>query len=112
MRRIVPLVGLIVLGLLLAAGAWIGAGLPPRSEIRALARRNPGKTALMLQREEEARRNGRRPRTVQTWVPLDRVSRHLIHAVLASEDQKFFGHEGVDWEAVEKSEGTREAAAP
>jgi monofunctional biosynthetic peptidoglycan transglycosylase len=103
MRRIVPVVGLTVLGLLLAAGAWIGAGLPPRSEIRALARRNPGKTALMLQREEEARRKGRRPRTDQTWVPLDRVSRHLIHAVLASEDQKFFGHEGVDWEAVEKS---------
>ena len=34
---------------------------------------------------------------------LGRVSRHLIHAVLASEDQKFFGHEGVDWEAIQES---------
>jgi monofunctional biosynthetic peptidoglycan transglycosylase len=31
------------------------------------------------------------------------VSRHLIHAVLASEDQGFFGHEGVDWKAIEES---------
>jgi monofunctional biosynthetic peptidoglycan transglycosylase len=40
---------------------------------------------------------------VQSWVPLSRVSRHLIHAVLASEDQGFFGHEGVDWKAIEDS---------
>ena len=36
-------------------------------------------------------------------MPLSRMSRHLVHAVLASEDQKFFGHEGVDWDAVEKA---------
>jgi monofunctional biosynthetic peptidoglycan transglycosylase len=36
-------------------------------------------------------------------VPLGRISRHLAHAVLASEDQNFFGHEGVDWEAIEKA---------
>ena len=57
----------------------------------------------MRQREDEARRAKRMPRTVQVWVPLSRVSRHLVHAVLAAEDQKFFGHEGVDWEAIEKA---------
>jgi len=57
----------------------------------------------MEQREEEARAKGRRARVVQSWVPLSRVSRHLIHAVLASEDQGFFGHEGVDWKAIEES---------
>jgi monofunctional biosynthetic peptidoglycan transglycosylase len=31
------------------------------------------------------------------------VSRNLIRAVLASEDQRFFGHDGVDWEAIQKS---------
>ena len=36
-------------------------------------------------------------------MPLVAVSRHLIHAVLASEDQKFFGHAGVDWEAIQES---------
>ena len=33
-----------------------------------------------------------------------------MHAVLASEDQKFFGHEGVDWDAVRESvEANRQA---
>jgi monofunctional biosynthetic peptidoglycan transglycosylase len=36
-------------------------------------------------------------------VPLARVSRHLIHGVVAAEDPNFFGHEGVDWDAVRES---------
>jgi monofunctional biosynthetic peptidoglycan transglycosylase len=89
---------LLLLGLALVA--WVWAGLPARSEVRALASRNPGKTRLMLQREEEARARKRAGRGRQSWVPLAAVSRHLIHAVLAAEDQKFFGHEGVDWRAI------------
>jgi monofunctional biosynthetic peptidoglycan transglycosylase len=42
-------------------------------------------------------------RSAQAWVPLAHVSRHLIHAVLASEDQTFFGHAGVDWKAIQES---------
>jgi monofunctional biosynthetic peptidoglycan transglycosylase len=84
------------------AAAWVVAGLPARGDVRALAKGSPGKTSVMRQREEEARRAGRAPRTQQAYVPLSRISKHLIHAVIASEDQKFFGHEGVDWEAVEK----------
>jgi monofunctional biosynthetic peptidoglycan transglycosylase len=57
----------------------------------------------MEQRAEEARAKGRKPRFSQAMVPLSRVSRHLIHAVIASEDQGFFGHEGVDWKAIEES---------
>ncbi len=83
--------------------AWAWAGLPARSEVRALDARNPGKTRLMLQREEEAREKGRSGRGRQSWVPLSAVSRHLIHAVLAAEDQKFFGHAGVDWRAIQDS---------
>ena len=71
--------------------------------MRALEERNPGKTRLMRQREQEARAKGRSARARQSWVPLARVSRHLIHAVLASEDQKFFGHAGVDWQAIQES---------
>jgi monofunctional glycosyltransferase len=88
---------------LLALAAWVWSGLPSRAEVRALAERTPGRTRLMLQREEEARRSGRVVRSRQTPVPLAAVSRHLIHAVLASEDQRFFGHEGVDWAAVQES---------
>jgi len=91
----------------LAAGVayavWVAAGLPSRAEVRALARANPGVTSVMRQREAEARRAGRPVRRVQEWIPISGVSRHLIQAVIAAEDQKFFGHDGVDWDAIKKS---------
>jgi monofunctional biosynthetic peptidoglycan transglycosylase len=103
MRRRLGRLALIALALLAALAVWIVAGLPSRSEVRALAKTNPGKTRLMEQREAEARARKRRARIVQRSVPLAAVSRHLIHAVLAAEDQKFFGHEGVDWKAIQES---------
>jgi monofunctional biosynthetic peptidoglycan transglycosylase len=93
---------LFVLLALFAAG-WVVAGLPARAEVATLGPTNPGVTAVMSQREEEARRAGRPVRRVQAWIPISEVSRNLIHAVLAAEDQKFFGHEGVDWDAIKKS---------
>src|SRR6266851_3148871 len=78
-------------------------GLPGRGDVHALAGSNPGPTGVMRQREAEARAAGRSSRRIQSWVPISRMSRHLVHAVLSSEDQKFFGHQGVDWDAIEKS---------
>lgn len=34
------------------------------------------------------------------WVPLDRISQHLVDATLAGEDKRFFDHHGVDWLAA------------
>lgn len=39
----------------------------------------------------------------QQWVPYGRISEHLKRAVIASEDDGFASHEGVDWEAIEKA---------
>jgi monofunctional biosynthetic peptidoglycan transglycosylase len=101
---------LITLAILLGALLWLAWGLPSRRAIHELAKHNPGRTAVMAQREEEARDAGRNPRTAQAWVPLTRVSRHVIHGVIAAEDQKFFGHEGVNWDAVKQSvEANRKA---
>ncbi len=102
-RRALRLLPVVVLVLLFALAAGVWEGLPPRSEVRALATTNPTRTRLMEQRAEEANAKGRKARVAQSWVPLSRVSRHLIHAVIASEDQNFFGHEGVDWNAIEES---------
>ncbi len=96
----------VAIGLLLFAVAWGGLlawGLPRRDAVRALARRNPDATAVMRQRDEEARRARRRPRRDLAWVPLAHISRNLIHAVVAAEDPRFFGHEGVDWDAIKES---------
>ncbi|MBA3503233.1 MAG: transglycosylase domain-containing protein, partial [Deltaproteobacteria bacterium] len=38
--------------------------------------------------------------TKERWVPLDRISPHLIEATLASEDNDFYDHAGVDWSAM------------
>jgi len=102
MRRLLAGIGVLAL-IALGGTVYVLGGLPPREEVRALALRNPGPTAVMRQREEEARKAKRAPRRQQIWVPLSRVSRHLIHAVLVAEDPNFFGHEGVDWEAVRES---------
>lgn len=37
----------------------------------------------------------------QTWVPFDQISRHLVRAVVTSEDARFCRHRGVDWDQVE-----------
>jgi monofunctional biosynthetic peptidoglycan transglycosylase len=34
------------------------------------------------------------------WRPLDRISPHLVRAVMASEDAKFCRHHGFDWDAI------------
>lgn len=80
---------------------WVG--LPSRSDVRSLRAKNPTETSVMRQRDREARAAGRKPGHSQAWVPLSRVSRNLIEAVVASEDGKFFGHDGVDWEALRES---------
>jgi monofunctional glycosyltransferase len=65
-----------------------------------LARENPRTTALIEQRRAEAKARRRTFRPRQLWVSLDRVSPRLVEAVLAAEDANFFGHEGLDWEAI------------
>jgi monofunctional biosynthetic peptidoglycan transglycosylase len=103
MRRLVIRAGLAGAALAIGYVVYVVAGLPRRDEVRALARTNPGTTGVMRQRAREAARRGRTARVDQRWVPLDRVSKRLIEAVIASEDQKFFGHEGVDWGAIKES---------
>ena len=39
----------------------------------------------------------------QQWVPYDQISSNLKRAVIASEDDGFANHDGVDWDALEKA---------
>lgn len=103
MRRILLLAaGLATIAVLVGLGLAY-RGLPSRAEIRALRTANPKLTSLMRQREREAQLRKRKPVRAHSWVPLARVSRHLIHAVVTAEDAKFFDHEGVDWDAIKES---------
>lgn len=39
----------------------------------------------------------------QQWVPYSKISNNLKRAVIASEDDGFVNHDGVDWDALEKA---------
>lgn len=72
-------------------------------DVSKLKKENPGKTSFMEYREREWKREGRKYRIQQKWVPLSRISPYLIKAVLIGEDDKFWSHEGFDYEAIQKA---------
>lgn len=47
------------------------------------------------------------------WVPLERISPHLVRAVLVAEDARFCAHRGIDWKAVDAAlgDGARRGAS-
>ena len=60
--------------------------------------------------------DGESPRLYHRWVPLEDISRHLPMAVIASEDNRFAEHHGVDFDAIqqaidERREGKRRRGA-
>jgi monofunctional biosynthetic peptidoglycan transglycosylase len=42
------------------------------------------------------------------WEPAERISPHLLLALVASEDQRFADHHGFDWEAIRKAASEQE----
>lgn len=39
----------------------------------------------------------------QRWTPFQLLSRHLVNAVVVSEDARFYSHQGIDWIEIRKS---------
>jgi len=72
-------------------------------DVSVLKKVNPRKTAMMGYREAEWRREGKKYKVEQKWVPLRAISPYLIKAVLIGEDDKFWKHEGFDYEAMQKA---------
>lgn len=95
LRRVVKIIFLILLCIV----AYEYYSLPSAS-IRELSEMNPEFTSMMRQRYEEA--NGDFE-IKHTWIPLKKISRNFINAVLAAEDKKFFIHPGIDWNAIERA---------
>jgi len=72
-------------------------------DVSRLKKENPKKTSFIEYREKEWQRKGKKLRITQRWVPLSSISPYLIKAVLIGEDDKFWGHEGFDYEAILKA---------
>jgi penicillin-binding protein 1A len=101
-RLALALIGL-ALGLYLSAAtfaglAWFRCGIDGCPDVARLRSYQPGKASRVLDRK------GRlfaelRPVEGET-LPLRRIPAHVRAAFLAIEDQRFYGHHGVDWRRV------------
>ncbi|MFC2171060.1 monofunctional biosynthetic peptidoglycan transglycosylase [Acidobacteriota bacterium] len=73
-------------------------------DVRKLRESNPGKTAMMQYRIDQAQRKGEEtPRVTQFWVSLDRVSEPLTQAIVTAEDDRFYSHRGFDTVEIKKA---------
>jgi monofunctional biosynthetic peptidoglycan transglycosylase len=93
--------GLAVFPFALAAVVLLYVFLVP--DVSSLKTENPRRTSFMEIQQREAKRKGKPFRIYQVWVPLARISPTLIKAVLIAEDDKFWSHEGFDYEAIKKA---------
>ena len=63
---------------------------------------DPPITMVQIQRQVEAMRGHTPYKRHYTFVPLNRISLPLQHAVIAAEDGRFYQHHGIDWQEVQK----------
>jgi monofunctional biosynthetic peptidoglycan transglycosylase len=63
---------------------------------------NPWFTTVQAQRRVESWFKKGHYQKRRTQVPLARISIHLQHAAVASEDARFYLHHGIDWQTLEK----------
>ena len=97
----VSLLGLSIAGVV-ALNVWLFTcgfqGCPSRAQIRAYSPSEGGKIFD---------RNGRQIGNVaivrRVNVPLNRVPKHVLQAFIATEDRRFYDHEGIDWRGVARS---------
>ena len=64
---------------------------------------NPPFTPIMVIRIFEGWFDGRNITIHKDWVDYNEISPNFFKAVIASEDGKFFQHNGFDWQAVERA---------
>lgn len=91
---------LIVVGTLVV---WVGYEFLTFPNVAKLKTENPTTTSMIEFRASEARAEGKEPKKIQIWVPIDKISPNLQRAVLAGEDTNFLTHHGFDWDAIQKA---------
>ncbi len=80
------------------------------ARIALMAHANPQSTSFERSEAWRILQDRGQLRWRQQWVDYDQISDHLKRAVIASEDDSFAWHEGVDWDAMEKAWQKNQAA--
>src|SRR5437773_5993622 len=95
------LMGLAVAGIL-SVDSWLLTcgfyGCPSRAEVRAY---KPSEGGSVL--DENGRLIGHLAIVRRVNIPLDRIPKHVLQAFVATEDKRFFFHDGIDWHAAARS---------
>ena len=63
----------------------------------------PKHTPLMVKRHFEYHRLNKKVEYRHQWVPIEKISSNLVQAVVASEDNRFTEHFGIDFGAIDKA---------
>jgi monofunctional biosynthetic peptidoglycan transglycosylase len=92
--------------LLRTAARWLVVGLVAATALCSLGLTylryfGPFTTTVQIQRRVEALLSGDPYEKRYRFMPMERISPHLRHAVVVAEDDRFEEHDGVDWEAME-----------
>ncbi|GBU23120.1 peptidoglycan transglycosylase [Fibrobacteres bacterium R8-0-B4] len=74
--------------------------MKPIKEVQALVANNPEESAYMSRYRQELREKGEKDSLIRKFVPLDSISKTLIYAVLAVEDDGFYNHPGFSLDAI------------
>jgi len=72
-------------------------------DVRILKKHNPSTTAFMEYRKKQWAADGLNKTIDHRWVKLKKVSPYLLKAVIIAEDDKFWKHEGFDFDAMKKA---------
>jgi monofunctional glycosyltransferase len=64
---------------------------------------NPATTSVMESRLETLHEKDPRAELEQKWVPYERISSELKHAIIVAEDARFVEHDGFDWEGIQRA---------
>lgn len=78
-------------------------------QVASLKVHNPQNTAWMRLRARQAKSENKPFTVKQTWIPLSDIPKQLQKAVIAAEDEKFYIHNGFDWDALKKAHALNEA---
>jgi len=85
-----------------AVAAAYQAWLP---DVSVLRMDNPRTTKYVELYVRRVLSKGGHPAVSMVWVPLEGISPYLRYAVLIAEDDRFYSHRGVDWEALRQAAG-------
>ena len=89
--------------LLFVCIAWLGLQFFFLARIAVMTRVAPESTSFERSEAWRIATSKDKLRWRQDWVPYAKISDHLKRAVIASEDDIFAQHDGVQWDAIEKA---------